>query len=303
MILATATAGALLALGACSSSTGPIDGGAVEAAAAPQERATTTVPRRVATTTTAPPTTTTTTLPPTTTAAPTTTTTTILPPLPPSPAIEPIEAMPVPLSAIGSNSGDEAARAQQRLLDLGFWLEGADGQYGLTTRQAVMAFQKYAGLNASGSLDGETAAALSNMTEQAYGRADAGTMVEIDKARQLIFMIVDGRTQWVFNTSTGSEIAYVETNQKDPSVVERGDSVTPAGLHRVNRERPQGWWEGDLGRIYRPKYFVGGVAVHGSSSVPNYPASHGCVRVTPQAMDFIWNAGLMPMSIPVWVHT
>ena len=43
MILATATAGALLALGACSSSTGPIDGGAVEAAAAPQERATTTV--------------------------------------------------------------------------------------------------------------------------------------------------------------------------------------------------------------------------------------------------------------------
>ncbi|HEX6659405.1 MAG TPA: L,D-transpeptidase [Ilumatobacter sp.] len=43
--------------------------------------------------------------------------------------------------------------------------------------------------------------------------------------------------------------------------------------------------------------------MHGSSSVPNYPASHGCVRVTPQAMDFIWDAGLMPMSIPVWVHT
>ena len=302
VILATAAAAALLGLAACSSSTGSRDGGAVEAAAAPQERATTTVPRRPATTTTTtlPPTTTT--LPPTTTAAPTTTTTT-LPPLPPSPAIEPIEAMAVPLSATGSNSGDEAARAQQRLLDLGFWLEAADGQYGLTTRQAVMAFQKYVGLNASGSLDGETAAYLSNMTEQAYGRADAGTMVEIDKARQLLFMIVDGRTQWVFNTSTGSEVSYVEVNQKDPTVVERGDSITPAGLHRVNRERPQGWWEGDLGRIYRPKYFVGGVAVHGSSSVPNYPASHGCVRVTPQAMDFIWNAGLMPMSIPVWVHT
>ena len=94
-------------------------------------------------------------------------------------------------------------------------------------------------------------------------------------------MVVDGRTQWVFNTSTGSEVPYVETNQKDPiegRVV--GDSVTPVGLHNVNRERPQGWWEGDLGRIYRPKYFVGGVAVHGSNSVPNYPASHGCVRVT-----------------------
>ena len=32
---------------------------------------------------------------------------------------------------------------QQRLLDLGFWNTGADGEYGLTTSQAVMAFQKY----------------------------------------------------------------------------------------------------------------------------------------------------------------
>ena len=42
--------------------------------------------------------------------------------------------------------------------------------------------------------------------------------------------------------------------------------------------------------------------MHGSNSVPNYPASHGCVRVTVQAMDYIWEAGLMPMNIPVWVH-
>jgi lipoprotein-anchoring transpeptidase ErfK/SrfK len=70
----------------------------------------------------------------------------------------------------------------------------------------------------------------------------------------------------------------------------------------VNRQREQGWWEGDLGQIYRPKYFVGGVAIHGSNSVPDYPASHGCVRVTVQAMDFIWAADLMPLHTPVWVH-
>ena len=79
-------------------------------------------------------------------------------------------------------------------------------------------------------------------------------------------------------------------------------AITPDGLHKVNRERPEGWWEGDLGQIYRPKYFVGGVAVHGSNSIPNYPASHGCVRVSVPAMDYIWEAGLMPMNIPVWVH-
>jgi len=222
--------------------------------------------------------------------------------LPPSPAIEPIGALPVPLVAVGSGSGGETARVQQRLLDLGFWLEGADGQYGLTTRQAVMAFQKYLGLETSGSVDEATAAYLSNLTEQARGRADAGTLVEVDKGRQLLFMVVDGRTQWIFNTSTGTEVPYIEVNKLDPTKTEEGSSITPNGLHNVNRERPVGWWEGDLGEIYRPKYFVGGVAVHGSNSVPNYPASHGCVRVTVQAMDFIWNAGLMPMRIHVWVH-
>ncbi|MBA2387718.1 MAG: L,D-transpeptidase, partial [Acidimicrobiia bacterium] len=36
--------------------------------------------------------------------------------------------------------------------------------------------------------------------------------------------------------------------------------------------------------------------------VPNYPASHGCVRVTTTAMDFIWANDLIPLRMPVWVH-
>ena len=212
--------------------------------------------------------------------------------------------MAVPLGAVGSNSGDETARAQQRLLDLGFWLEAPDGQYGLTTRQAVMAFQKYVGLNASGSLDGETAAYLSNMTEQAYGRADAGTMVEIDKARQLLFMIVDGRTQWVFNTSTGSEVSYVEVNQKDPTVVERGR------LHHARRACTASTASGPRagGRATSAR----STARSTSSAASPSTAPTACRTTRPrtaacgsrlQAMDFIWDAGLMPMSIPVWVHT
>ena len=31
--------------------------------------------------------------------------------------------------------------------------------------------------------------------------------------------------------------------------------------------------------MYRPNYFYGGYAVHGMTSVPAYPASHGCVRM------------------------
>jgi len=296
---------AVPAVASCSSSGGP-DGASAEAAAAAttgevaatEAPATTVAPTTLAPTTVAP------TAPPTT-AAPTTTVPPPppLPPLPEGPQnIEPVEAMPIGLSAVGSRSGGETARVQRRLADLNFWVGAIDGSYGLTTKQAVMAFQKYAGLETSGSVDEATAFTLSTATEQSRSTADAGTLVEIDKTRQLLFFVVDGKTQWIFNTSTANGQPYEEEDQNTPGEIQKGVAITPDGLHEVNRERPEGWWEGDLGKIYRPKYFVGGVAVHGSSSIPNYPASHGCVRVSVPAMDFIWESGMMPMRIPVWVH-
>jgi lipoprotein-anchoring transpeptidase ErfK/SrfK len=207
-----------------------------------------------------------------------------------------------PLQAVGTADGEATAAIQQRLLDLGFWNGGADGDYGLTTRQAVMAFQKYLGLPATGKVDEATAAFMSNVTERARGAADTGDLIEVDKNRQLLFVIRGGKTLWTFNTSTGNGQPYEEEDQNTPGEIQRGVSITPNGLWKVNRERPEGWWEGDLGQIYRPKYFRGGVAVHGSNSIPEYPASHGCVRVSVPAMDFIWAADLMPMRTVVWVH-
>ena len=211
-------------------------------------------------------------------------------------------AMEEPLVPVGTNSGPETARLQERLLEMGFWVSAVDGRYGLTTRQGVMAVQKYFGLPVTGAFTAETATALSEMSTRARGRADAGTLIEVDKTRQLMFLVVDGQATWTVNVSTGTEIPYERPNSNDPSIIERGTSVTPTGLYRVNRERPEGWWAGDLGEIYRPKYFVGGVAVHGANSVPNYPASSGCVRVSLPAMDWIWENDLIPLRSPVWVH-
>lgn len=246
-----------------------------------------------------PPTTESTTTVPPTTVAPTTTTT--VKPGPPANRV-PVQALASPLQAVGTSNGSETERVQRRLLELGFWLQSPSGSYDLTTAQAVMAFQKYLGIDASGAVNSDTAALMSNVTLRAYGHSDSGTLLEVDKTRQLLMFIIDGRVQWVFNTSTGNGEAYEEEDQNSPGTLVKGVSLTPDGIHRVERERPEGWWEGDLGQIYRPKYFIGGVAVHGSNSVPNYPASHGCVRVTIQAMDFIWDSGLMPMTLPVWVH-
>jgi hypothetical protein len=219
-----------------------------------------------------------------------------------APNVEPVAPWTEPLRAVGQRSGEATSRIQWRLLELGFWHSGPDGEYGHTTKQAVMAFQKYLGLEATGSVDDITAFWLTNMTERARGASDAGTLVEVDKTRQLLFFIQNGKTVWTVNTSTGDGLPYEEEDKNTPGEIQRGVSITPNGLWNVNRERPEGWWEGDLGEIYRPKYFRGGVAVHGSRSIPNYPASHGCVRVSVPFMDFVWDQNLMPMGITVWVH-
>jgi peptidoglycan hydrolase-like protein with peptidoglycan-binding domain len=248
-----------------------------------------TVPSTIATTTT-------TTLPPTTTTTTIATTTTVDPYLVPGPMF--------PIQPVRKGSDGQAVMdLQNRLLQLGFWLDGADGSYGLATSQAVMAFQKYYAVSdRSGRVDQATADALNTVPSKPRPGVAEGDLIEVNKGAQVLHIIRGGQAIWTINVSTGSGRAYTETSKKEPGKVLKGDAQTPDGQYQVNRERANGWWEGELGRLYRPKYFRGGIAVHGSNNIPNYPASHGCVRVSTPAMDFIWAENLMPLGIPVWVH-
>ena len=274
----------LLTASACASGSAQ---GTTDVSSVPFVESTTTSTTPVTTTTS----TTTTTLAPTTTEAPTTTT---------LPEVTPLL---MPLVAVGKNDGLETARIQERLLELGFWLQLVDGDFGGTTKQAVMAFQKYVGLEPTAKVDQATADALTLATTRAVGQSnEPGTLVEVDKDKQVLFIMNSGKLLWAMNISTGSGQYFLETNQKDLVTWETGRSLTPSGRYKIDREKPDGWWDGDLGRIYRPKYFNGGIAIHGSMSIPKYPASHGCVRVSTQARDMIWASGVLPKKTPVWVY-
>jgi len=248
-----------------------------------------TVPTTIATTTTA----STTTLPPTTIA---TTTTTTLPA---------VKAPLFPVSPVRRGSSSDAVKVlQARLLEVGFWVDKVDGHYGVATTQAVMAFQKYYRISdRSGRTDRATADALNLVRTRPRPQATVGDLIEVNKKLQVLFVVRKGQAIWTLNTSTGSGHPYTAVSKKDPTKTLKGDAQTPDGLFKVNREHPVGWWEGELGRLYRPKYFNGGIAVHGMTSVPNYPASHGCVRVSTTAMDWIWAQNIIPMGSTVWVHS
>jgi lipoprotein-anchoring transpeptidase ErfK/SrfK len=114
-------------------------------------------------------------------------------------------------------------------------------------------------------------------------RSHKGQVVEVDLARQLLLVVVDGQTYAVMDASTGAR-----------------QRKTPKGHFQV-RWQTDGYNPKRRG-MYRPKYFNGGVAVHGYPSVPPHPASHGCVRVTNAAMDWLWRTDTLKIGARIWVY-
>lgn len=198
---------------------------------------------------------------------------------------------------LGRGDSGPAVRAlQDRLLELGYWIDEADGTYGHLTSQAVMAFQKAEGLARTGSADRATRERLAAAQRPQPRASRSGRWVEIDKTRQIALFVRDGRAEWTMNTSTGTETSYTRPDGS------RGFAHTPEGWFTFFRQI-DGMREAELGRLWRPKYFTdAGHALHGSTSVPAHPASHGCVRLSYPAIDFVWEAGLAELHTRVFIY-
>ncbi|MCU1499843.1 MAG: hypothetical protein JWM47_3796 [Acidimicrobiales bacterium] len=213
-----------------------------------------------ATTTTAAPTTTTT----STTMSPTTTTT--VPPLAPEP--------PGPLQA--GSKGTRTEALQQALEDQHYDPGPVDGAFGGQVNLAVWAFQALHGLPRDGIVTPELEAQILARPAQAMLRPHLGpTHTEVDLTGQVMIVWRDGAPALITHVSSGSEVAYCENTDQGRNC---GSAITPTGVYRYQR-RVDGWRVAPLGRLYNPVYFTGGIAVHGAPSVPNGPASHGCVRI------------------------
>lgn len=119
-----------------------------------------------------------------------------------------------------------------------------------------------------------------------------GTSIEVDISSQRLYLRKGGKLVRTLRVSTGSGKRYCV---KGSCATAR----TPRGRFRVYN-RIGGWRTSRLGRLYNPLYFTGGFAIHGSPSVPSYPASHGCVRIT--MSDARWLPSSVPNGTPVWVH-
>jgi peptidoglycan hydrolase-like protein with peptidoglycan-binding domain len=190
---------------------------------------------------------------------------------------------------------NRVGKLQQRLKDLGYFVTSVDKAYGGETQQAVFALQKAGGLYRDGVVgDATQNAADDGVVPKAH--TSSGKVLEIDIDRQLVLAVEDGKVVRVINASSGNGETYEAKGATYTAYTPRGSFAVfreVNGMHSSTLE---------LGDMWRPKFFTGGIAVHGSASVPAFPASHGCVRVSNSAMDWIWDTWGAPSGTPVVVY-
>jgi N-acetylmuramoyl-L-alanine amidase len=159
-----------------------------------------------------------------------------------------------PRLQIGSH-GPAVLALKQRLSELRYALPSVDSGFGYKTYEAVLAFQKVQGLPRTGRVELAFWRALWQSAAP-RSRVRRGDYLEVDKSRQVVLEVRDGKVVDVIHASTGAT------------------GNTPVGTWHVYSEIA-GWsWV-----LWQPMYFLRGFAIHGYPSVPAWPASHGCVRV------------------------
>jgi hypothetical protein len=180
-----------------------------------------------------------------------------------------------PNLSLGSN-GPAVVALKQRLRELHYAVRDTSSVFDEDTLGSVLAFQKVNGLDRTGAVTPALWTLLdrAGIPKARYG----GDHVEVDKTRQVLFLVRDGKVVLTTHVSTGAT------------------GNTPLGQWHVY-SKVVGWsWV-----LWYPNYFLRGFAIHGYPSVPAYPASHGCVRVPMWLAPKLFEQ--IPMGGSVFIYT
>jgi N-acetylmuramoyl-L-alanine amidase len=199
-----------------------------------------------------------------------------------APAAASTAATTVVTTLRSGSRGPQVVVLQQRLTALRYDVGAVDGSFGTSTMHAVRAFQKVQGLPVDGVVGPATRARLAAPIVPRPRRISAAPAVEVDLTKRVLLL-----------TRAGEVTRIVDISPGKPS------TPTPTGTFTLHR-RIDGWRQSSLGLLWRPVYFTGGYALHGSTSVPTHAASHGCVRLTVPAMNRLWPAVQLGQQISVY---
>lgn len=189
---------------------------------------------------------------------------------------------PQPSLRLGSR-GAQVNALQRRLIALGYLPAGtSDGVYGQRTWHAVVAFQGWHRIPRNGILGARTRSALASAARpRPWAALRRG--LELDLQRQVLLVVDHGQTQRAIHISSA-----------------RPGYRSPTGSYTVYRRERLSWSAPYRAWMPYALYFSGGYAVHGYSSVPAYPASHGCIRLPLAEAPFVY--AITPLHTPVVIR-
>jgi len=191
------------------------------------------------------------------------------------------------------DSGPIVLTLQRRLSALGYWVGAPDGFFGDATQQAVWALQKASNLPRDGVVGSATWGALERGVVPVL-RPASGDLIEVNLNLDLLMILRQGKLWVTLNTSTGGGYTYTDQGVTSVAITPQGIFHTYADIDGIDVD--------SLGTLWRPRFFYEGFAIHGDSYVPPYPVSHGCVRVSNEAIDWIWAINADPIGSEVWIY-
>ncbi|MFN2590147.1 MAG: L,D-transpeptidase family protein, partial [Actinomycetota bacterium] len=190
------------------------------------------------------------------------------------------------------DDGKAVLALQRRLADLRYDVGVVDGRFGYDTEHAVVAFRKVKGMDRDAGVDRDLWDALYRPKAPKPQRKGSAPRVEIDLTKQVLYLLDRNEIVRIVDVSTGGGLqSYADGSQHVAS--------TPTGDFHIFQYIPD-WYESSVGPMYESNFFATHIAIHGSGSVPPYPASHGCVRVTVPAMDRVLPELYVGMAVSVY---
>ena len=173
--------------------------------------------------------------------------------------------------------GPDVLAMEKKLAALHYDVGTVDSSFTYDTRHGVTAFQKVEGLPRTGTWSPTERVRMLHPHVFRLRYHDSRLTAEVDITRQVLVLARNGVIITIVDVSTGSEKPYYQDGVKYIAHTPRGVFSI---FHKIDGIRVS-----KLGELYRPSYFYKGWAIHGSGSVPTYPASHGCVRITNPVAD------------------
>jgi hypothetical protein len=183
----------------------------------------------------------------------------------------------VPSAGFGSG-GQFVQLIQQRLAALHFYIPQT-GVYDNGTGLAIDAYHRLLHWGTYQTLDGRTVSFLMNGWGEFKVRfPNHGRHAEGNISEQVLALIDGSNVQYIFPISSGKP--STPTILGDFHVYQKTPGYLPDGMYYSN-------------------FFIGGYAIHGYDPAPDYPASHGCMRLPiPDAITaYNW------LAIGDWVDT